>query len=87
MILERQDRLKETLSFLQPHLKTKARVALILGSGLGDFVDRIKVERQIPFSEIPHFKPSSVKGHKGQWVFWGNTQFTPDRFTGPYSFL
>ncbi len=69
MILDRQSRLEETLSLIQSASDIKPRLALVLGSGLGGFVDYINTERKIQFSEIPHFKPVSVKGHKGQLIF------------------
>lgn len=47
----------------------KPEVAIILGSGLGDFADGIKIEKTIPYSEIEGFPTSTVEGHKGQFVF------------------
>ncbi len=43
-------------------------VALILGSGLGDFADRIEEPVIIPYSDIDGFPRSTVAGHKGQYV-------------------
>jgi purine-nucleoside phosphorylase len=43
----------------QPHL------ALILGSGLGEFADTLNERRAVPFSAVPHFPLSSVAGHPG----------------------
>ncbi|MBQ7261285.1 MAG: purine-nucleoside phosphorylase [Lachnospiraceae bacterium] len=46
------------------------KVALILGSGLGDYADTsIKVASVIPYQEINGFPVSTVPGHKGQFVF------------------
>ena len=45
------------------------KVALVLGSGLGDFADNIDVECVIPYSEIENFPVSSVLGHKGNYIF------------------
>ena len=41
----------------------KPKVALILGSGLGDFADGIKIEQTIDYTEIEGFPVSTVKGH------------------------
>lgn len=49
------------------HFRPKA--AVVLGSGLGDFVDRIKVEATLDYSEIADFPVSTVAGHKGRFVF------------------
>lgn len=47
----------------------KPEVALILGSGLGDFADEIKIEDTIEYTDIEGFPVSTVKGHKGRFVF------------------
>lgn len=44
-------------------------VGLILGSGLGDYADGIEVVQTIPYEEIEGFPVSTVKGHKGRFVF------------------
>ena len=41
-------------------------VALILGTGLGDVVEQIDVETQIPYNELPHFPVSTVESHSGR---------------------
>lgn len=46
-------------------------IALVLGSGLGDYADsaNVNVELIVPYSEIRDFPTSTVLGHKGQFVF------------------
>lgn len=44
-------------------------VALVLGSGLGDYADHIQVEVAIDYHEIEGFPVSTVPGHKGRFVF------------------
>lgn len=44
-------------------------VALILGSGLGDYADGIKIEKTVNYTEIEGFPVSTVAGHKGRFVF------------------
>lgn len=43
-------------------------MALILGSGLGHFADRVKDAVSIPFAEIPGFAAPTVHGHGGRLV-------------------
>jgi purine-nucleoside phosphorylase len=43
--------------------------ALILGSGLGDFVTALDNRLEIPYGDIPHFPLSTVAGHSGKLVF------------------
>lgn len=44
-------------------------VAIVLGSGLGDFADEIKVEAELPYEEIEGFPVSTVAGHAGKFIF------------------
>ena len=44
------------------------RVALVLGSGLGDFADDLQHAVRIPFAEIPFFPKSTAIGHAGALV-------------------
>ena len=44
-------------------------VGIILGTGLGGFVDNIEVAYSIPYSEIPNMPVSTVEGHAGRLIF------------------
>jgi purine-nucleoside phosphorylase len=43
-------------------------VAVVLGSGLGDFTERLAEPMTIPYEEIPHWPASRVIGHAGMLV-------------------
>lgn len=45
------------------------KVALVLGSGLGDYADHIRVETAVDYGELEGFPRSTVAGHKGRFVF------------------
>ena len=45
------------------------KAALVLGSGLGEYAEEIKVEQTLDYSEIKGFPVSTVPGHKGRFVF------------------
>lgn len=45
------------------------RVALILGSGLGDLAEQIKMVTTLDYADIVGFPKSTVAGHKGRFVF------------------
>ncbi|MBR4719235.1 MAG: purine-nucleoside phosphorylase [Lachnospiraceae bacterium] len=47
----------------------KPEVALVLGSGLGDYCNDINVVSNLPYNEIEDFPVSTVPGHKGQFIF------------------
>ncbi len=58
----------EAANAVRARSSTSPRVALILGSGLGELADEIEVPLVIPFREIPHFPVSTVEGHAGELV-------------------
>ena len=45
------------------------QVALVLGSGLGDYAESIRVEATLDYYDIEGFPVSTVPGHKGQFIF------------------
>ena len=61
--------LNETVKFLQKQYKHVPEVGIVLGSGLGNFVEEIEVEEEVSYSDIPNFPVSTVAGHKGKLIF------------------
>ncbi|MBP5222490.1 MAG: purine-nucleoside phosphorylase [Lachnospiraceae bacterium] len=47
----------------------RPQVGLILGSGLGDYASKLKVDCEIPYREIEGFPVSTVQGHDGRFIF------------------
>lgn len=47
----------------------KPKVALVLGSGLGDYGESIQVAETLDYRAIEGFPVSTVQGHKGRFVF------------------
>ena len=45
------------------------KVALVLGSGLGNYADTMDVKAEIDYSEIKDFPVSTVPGHAGKFIF------------------
>jgi len=60
---------KETGLFLASKMKNKPQIGIILGSGLGGLVQHLEIEQEIPYSTIPNFPVSTVKGHCGLLIF------------------
>jgi inosine/guanosine/xanthosine phosphorylase family protein len=54
----------------------KPKLALVLGSGLGEFAAEVKAVATIPYSELPDFPQTSVPGHAGKLVL-GHVGPTP----------
>src|SRR6266567_1083119 len=47
--------------------ETRPEVAFVLGSGMGQVVDRMRVVCRVPFAEVPGLAASTVAGHRGQF--------------------
>ncbi|WP_314939993.1 purine nucleoside phosphorylase I, inosine and guanosine-specific [Porphyromonas endodontalis] len=58
----------EAADFLLKRLPFKAKVGIILGSGLGELGNKIEDPTIIPYSEIPNFAHSTAIGHKGNFI-------------------
>lgn len=63
------ERLLECCQCLKEKIDFKPKVALVLGSGLGDYADSIQVEATLDYHDIKGFPVSTVSGHKGRFVF------------------
>ncbi len=65
--------MQETLSFIKNKIGDfKPEIAIVLGSGLGGFVDNangLETVAVIDYRDIPHFKTSSVVGHSSKLIF------------------
>ncbi|HEY0042898.1 MAG TPA: purine-nucleoside phosphorylase, partial [Flavisolibacter sp.] len=59
----------EASNYLQQFNAAGAKIGVVLGSGLGNFVNEIKVDHEIPYADIPHFPVSTVEGHHGKLIF------------------
>ena len=58
----------EAADFLLKRLPFKAKIGIILGSGLGELGNKIEDPTIIPYSEIPNFAHSTAIGHKGNFI-------------------
>ncbi len=63
------DKLQSCYKQVREKVKFIPKVALVLGSGLGDFAEHIKVEKELSYSEIIGFPVSTVPGHAGKFIF------------------
>ncbi len=59
----------ETVKFLKKQYKETPTVGIVLGSGLGNFVNEIAIEKEVAYEDIPNFPVSTVEGHKGKLIF------------------
>jgi purine-nucleoside phosphorylase len=61
--------LEKAVSYLSSRISQRPELALVLGSGLGDFADQLTDSIEIPSSSIPSYPSSTVEGHEGRLVF------------------
>ena len=62
------DQIQETVAFLLSQVDAP-EIGVVLGTGLGKFKEQMDIIRVIPYEEIPHFPPATVKGHEGALIF------------------
>jgi purine-nucleoside phosphorylase len=58
----------EAADFIRSRYTGEIGTAIVLGSGLGAFADRLENAVQIRYEQIPNFPRSTVEGHAGQLV-------------------
>ena len=59
----------ETSQFIAERILVKPKIAIILGSGLGELADEIKDQRvEVPYEQIPNFPKYTVVGHSGKLI-------------------
>jgi purine-nucleoside phosphorylase len=54
--------------FILAKTKLRPKIALVLGSGLGEFADEFENAIKIPYAKIPYFPQSTAIGHAGRLV-------------------
>lgn len=62
------DNLTEAVSYIRSQTSLKPQIGLILGSGLGAFVNQVQINCKISYNDIPHFMPTTVEGHQGNLI-------------------
>ena len=65
-VIEKLDRMTAKIRTITDFIP---KVALVLGSGLGDYASNLRVEAEIPYSDLEGFPVSTVPGHSGRFVF------------------
>ncbi|MBM6970506.1 purine-nucleoside phosphorylase [Mordavella massiliensis] len=63
------EKLKRCLHSVQEKVDFVPAIALVLGSGLGNYGEQIRVVQTVDYHEIEGFPVSTVQGHKGRFLF------------------
>ena len=61
-------RVQQAADLLRSRISAVPDVAIVLGSGLGDFADGLRDSLTTPYTEIPNWPASAVIGHAGKLV-------------------
>ena len=63
------EKLMRCYESVKQRIDFKPEIALVLGSGLGDYGDSIQVVDTLDYHDIDGFPVSTVAGHKGRFIF------------------
>jgi purine-nucleoside phosphorylase len=66
--LDAVDRIEHTAAHIRDRCGAVPDTAIVLGSGLGDFADRLAGAYVAPYGDLPNWPPSAVVGHSGRLV-------------------
>ena len=61
--------IEESSQFLQQRGFDKPEIGIILGTGLGQIIDKVNVEAEMSYNHIPHFPTATVEFHKGKLIY------------------
>jgi purine-nucleoside phosphorylase len=61
-------KIQNTVDAIAERCKKRAKIGLILGSGLSSFVDSLEYKCLIPYADLPYFPKSTTAGHAGNFV-------------------
>ncbi|MCR4748366.1 MAG: purine-nucleoside phosphorylase [Lachnospiraceae bacterium] len=65
----RYEKLLKCLESVRNKTDFVPKVAIVLGSGLGNYADDIKIECEVDYHDIEGFPISTVPGHAGKFIF------------------
>src|SRR5437762_994572 len=62
------DQVREAADTIRGKVREVPEIAIVLGSGLGDFADTLEDAVSMPYGDLPHWPASRVIGHEGRLV-------------------
>ena len=66
--LETMSRLESAVHEIRRCWPIAPRVGIVLGTGLGQYVNQIQCAVEIDFDRVPHLPPATAMGHRGRFV-------------------
>lgn len=67
--MDKQQQLQETIHFLKEKGFDNPAIGIVLGTGLGKLIDEISIEKEVAYSDIPHFPEATVEFHSGKLIY------------------
>lgn len=61
-------KITEAAEYIKKQKNVQPKMGIVLGSGLGAFVDSVEDATVVPYSDIPHFHETTVEGHEGRLI-------------------
>jgi purine-nucleoside phosphorylase len=65
------DRVKQAAAVIRAEVAEVPAIAVVLGSGLGDFASTLTCPVSMPYEQLPHWPSVRVAGHEGRLVVGG----------------
>ncbi|MEK6261634.1 MAG: purine-nucleoside phosphorylase [Planctomycetota bacterium] len=62
------DRVAECADIVRARWSHSPRVGIVLGTGLGNFVEEMQIEAAFERGDLPHFPPATAMSHRGRLV-------------------
>lgn len=63
------EQISDSAEFLISKGFANASIGVVLGTGLGKFLEQLQIEHTMDYADIPHFPISTVEFHKGKLLF------------------
>jgi purine-nucleoside phosphorylase len=63
------EQLQDTVQWLRDHHMGSPEIGIVLGTGLGDLVKHIEVEKEFSYNVIPNFPIATVEFHFGKLIY------------------
>lgn len=68
-IMNELSNIQEAADYIRNQGFLEGEIGIILGTGLGNLVTKIEIEKELSYSNIPHFPESTVEFHSGKLIY------------------
>lgn len=64
-----EDQITKTVQVLKEKGITEPQIGIVLGTGLGNLIEKIDIKLEVEYQNIPHFPLSTVETHTGKLIY------------------